>query len=93
MKKDTTSPFEASFFDLDIKIANKKFDLGFYDKSDSPSFPIVRMPYLWSNAPSKIFYASLGVEILRIGRTSIDFNKFKLSYETLISRMINQGAK
>ena len=43
---------------------------------------------------SKIFYASLGAEIFRIGRnTTTESNNFKLSYQILISRMINKGAK
>ena len=51
------------------------------------------MPYLSSNASSKIFYASLRDEIPRFGRTTTDFNKFKLLCETLITRIINQVAK
>ena len=50
------------------------------------------MLYLLSNATSKIFYASLGTGILKIGRTNTDFNKF-ISCETFISKMINQGSK
>ena len=49
------------------------------------------MLYLLSNAP-KIFYASLGTGILKIGRTTTDFNKFIIC-ETLISRMIDQRSK
>ena len=50
------------------------------------------MLYLLSNAP-KIFYASLGTGILKIDRTTTDFNKFIISCETLISRMIDQRSK
>lgn len=38
-------------------------------------------------------YASLGVEILRIGRITTDSNNFKSSYKTYISSMIKQGVK
>ena len=54
------------------------FTLGLYDERDSFPFSIVRMSYLSTNAPSKIFCASLEIEILRIGITTTDFN-FKLS--------------
>ena len=47
------------------------------------------MPYLSSNALSKIFYASLGAEVIRTGRTTTDFNKFKLSFETLTPWMLS----
>lgn len=38
-------------------------------------------------------YASLGVEILRIGRITTDSNNFKSSYKTYISSMTKQGVK
>ena len=50
------------------------------------------MSYLSSNVPCKIFLASLGVDILRIGRITTDFSKFKSLCETLISKMISEGA-
>ena len=37
-KKGNKSPFQASFLDLDIKILNKKFTFGLYNKRDS--FPL-----------------------------------------------------
>ena len=83
---------EVSFLDLDIKIRNNKFVLGLYDKREHFPFSIVRMPYITSNMPSKIFYSSLGAEILRIGRTTNDFSKFKLSSKKITERMIKQGA-
>ena len=91
-EKGNTLPSEASVLDLDIKISNKKFSLGLHDKRESFPFSTVRMLYLLSNATSKIFYASLGTGILKIGRTNTDFNKF-ISCETFISKMINQGSK
>ena len=42
---------------------------------------------------SKILYASLGAEIVRNGRTTTESSKLKSPYETLISRMINQGTQ
>ena len=42
----------------------------------------------------KMFYVSLGDKVLRIGRTTTNRNNYKSSsYETLISRIINQKAK
>ena len=49
------------------------FTLGLCDKHELFPFSIVRMPYLSSNAPSIIFYATLETEILRTGRTTTDF--------------------
>ena len=72
---------------------NKNSTFCLYDKRNSFPFSIVQMSYLSSNVPFKIKDASLRAKILRIGRTITDFNKFKTSCETLISRIINQGAK
>ena len=40
------------------------------------------MPYQSSNMASQIFYVSLGAKILRNGRTTTDFSKFKSSCQT-----------
>ena len=51
-------------------------------------FSIIRMPYLSSNMPSKIFYASLGDESEKYYWTW----KFKSSCAKIISTIIKQGA-
>ena len=61
---------QVSFLDLDIKLKNKEFSISLFDKRDGFPFTIVRMPYNNSNMPSKIFYSSVGAEILRIGRAT-----------------------
>ena len=83
----------ASFLDLDINIENNKFVIGLFDKRDGFPFSIVRMPFCSSNMPSSIFYASVGAEVLRIARATSNSDKFLISVNTLISRMIMQGAK
>ena len=93
LKKESTSITEASFLDLNIKIINNKFSLSLYDKRDFFPFSIVRMPYLSSNIPSKMFYATLGAEILRIGRTSTVLERFVTSSQAVIKRMQKQGGK
>ena len=79
--------------DLNIKIENNKFSLSLYDKRDTFPFSIVRMPYLSSNIPSKMFYATLGAEVLRIGRTSTVLNSFVSSSQRIIKRMQKQGGR
>lgn len=78
------------FLDLDINILDIKFKLGLFDQ-----LFIDRMQYLSSNVfmVFKIFYASLGAEILRIYRANTKYNSFKSSCQTLISRMIYQKVK
>ena len=91
--KNNTSRFEALFLDFDMKISDRKFKFGLFDKSDSFLFSNVLMPYLSSNMPSKIFFSSRGAEIQRIDRTTTGFKNFKSSCHTLLSRLVNQGAK
>ena len=49
------------------------------------------MPYLDSNIPSKVFYASVGSEILRIAR--IDLINMVTRDDLLLIRMKKQGSE
>ena len=73
--------------DLNIRIVGYKFHFNLYDKPDTFPASIVRIPYLSSNMPSKIFYASIAAEVLHIGRSCTNSKTFgDISY-TLIKRM------
>ena len=82
-----------SFLDLDISIQGRSFNTSLYDKRDSFPFSIVRMPFKCSNMPSKIFYSTIGAEILRIGRASSTIGPFIKSAKSIIERMKDQGAQ
>ena len=82
---------EHLFLDLDIKIDNKKLSQSSYNKRDSFQFSIVRMLWLSSNMPSKIFYAVLGAVNLSIARTTPEPENFKSPCAKIISRMMKQG--
>ena len=81
-----------SFLDLCISIKGRSFETSLYDKRDSFPFSIVRMPFKSSNIPSKIFYASIGAEILRIGRASTSSYSFTCAAKLVVQRMLKQGA-
>lgn len=55
------------------------------------SFPflIVQMPYLSSNMSSRIVFASLGAQVLRLARATTDSNNFPSSFGALFSRFVN----
>ena len=82
----------ASFLDLDITLKDQQFNVKLFDKRDAFPFDIVRMPHRNSNIPSRIFYSSIGAEILRIARTSSNCKSFQESSKKLLSRMFKQGA-
>ena len=44
--------------------------IGFHKPRDNFPFSTVRMPHLCRNIPSKIFYFTFRVEILRVARTT-----------------------
>lgn len=81
-----------TFLDLQIDLKEKRFVTSLFDKRDSFPFSIVRMPFKCSNIPSKIFYSSIGAEILRISRTSMTLEAFVSSSKSLLNRMLRQGA-
>ena len=69
--KEVENPCKASSLDHTIEVQDKNFTTELFDKRDALPFYINRMPYLDSNIPSKIFYASIGSEVLRITRTTM----------------------
>jgi len=93
LKKENVAFNEASFLDLDISIQDKQFSSKLFDKRDAFPFAIVRMPYLSSNIPSSIFYATISSELLRIAICSTGSVGFISSAKALMNRMIDQGAK
>ena len=94
LKKENDGSKNASFLDLDITIKNDKtFSLKLYDKRDTFPFDIVRLPHISNNMPSRIFYATLGGELLRTARCTSDCENFINSSQSLIKRMRKQGAK
>ena len=58
---------------------------------DAFPFSIVRMPYLSSNIPKKIFYSALVGEFLRIARATLYLSDFEPKALDLVKRMVNQG--
>ena len=93
LKEENISTSHASFLDLSIDIVDGNFITSLFDKRDAFPFSIVRMPYLSSNMPSKIFYASVCSEILRLARTNTNSNSFVNAVTVLLNRMKNQGCK
>ena len=92
LKKENVVNTSATFLDLDISIVNNRFQTKLFDKRDNFSFAIVRLPFLSSNMPSKMFYSSLGAEFLRICRATSKLNDVLETSCSLIKRMVNQGA-
>ena len=65
LDKRNTNKHEANFLDLNIKIKREKFHFGLFDKINSFTFSIVRMPDKSSNVTSSIVYSAIGAESLR----------------------------
>ena len=61
-------------------------------KRDDYQFGIVRLPYVSSNIPKKMFISSIVAEILRIARVTSTIQSFLKSVQTLVRRMKTQGA-
>ena len=72
LKKENISASEAVFLDFFMIIEKKKIKTQLYDKRGAFPFSIVCLPYLYSNNPSNIYYASIVYEILRFARTTLE---------------------
>ena len=70
IKKGNKNKTETTFFDLLIKMIHKQFQISICDKKDFFPFSVKIMFYLDSGMPSRIFYSSIGAEILGIGRAN-----------------------
>ena len=81
-----------TFLNLDISIVDGKFIYKLFDKRDAFPFSIVRMPHMDSNIPESIFYSALLGEFLRIARSTLLLQDFKIKAKELCLRMLNQGA-
>ena len=61
---------------MGLAIENRKVTSKLYDKRDAFSFSVVRLPFKCSNIPSKMFYATIGAEVLRIGKATSKYDFF-----------------
>ena len=93
VKEENIGNKNGSYLDLDCKIKDKTIVSKLFDKRDAFKFSIVRMPYLCSNIPSKMFYSTISAEILRICRACSLYSDFLSASKKLLARMQKQGAK
>lgn len=92
LKKENVVNTSCTFLDLDITIEDKILTTKLYDKRDTYTFSIVRLPYRKSNIPNKMFLSCIGAELLRMTRATSDINSLLPTFKALNSRMIKQGA-
>ena len=62
-----------------VILKDMKFCAKLFDKKDSFRLPVVIMPYLVSNIPSKVYYSAIGAEILRLARKPMMLPSFDQS--------------
>ena len=92
LNKENDNPYSTNFLDLHINIENGIFTTRLFDKRDHFGFNITRLPYKDSNIPNRMFYSSIAAESLRIFRATSTSNHAISSIQTLVARMIKQGA-
>ena len=92
LNKENTDYNSTDFLDLHIEIENGIFTTRLFDKRDHFGFNITRLPYRDSNIPNRMFYCSIAAEALRIFRASSTSNNAISSIQSLVTRMVGQGA-
>ena len=92
IKKENIGNTEGTYLDMGLAVENRCITTKLYDKRDAFRFPVIRLPHKCSNIPSKMFYATIGAETLRIGKATSKYEFFLKSVHTLLSRMRRQGA-
>ena len=92
LNKENLDSNSTNFLDLHLEIENGIFTTQLFDKRDHFGFNITRLPYKDSNIPFKMFYSSIAAESLRIFRASSTSNHAVSCIQTLVTRMMGQGA-
>ena len=72
-----------------MEVHDRKFTAKLFDQRNTLPIYINHMPYLDRNIPSKIFYTSIGSEILNIVRITTDL----VNMVTLVNRLLIQMKK
>ena len=88
LKVENEKNYSASYLDLAIELNEGIAETKLFDKRDTFKFSVVRMPYKRSNIPHKMFYATIGAEILRICRAKSSYDSLKDSARKLITRYL-----
>ena len=92
MKNENISHTECTILDLLLGINEGQIPTSLYDKRNFYNFNVVRFPYKNSTIPSKIFFASISAEILRICRATSSVAQSISTSEAFQHRMLRQGA-
>ena len=92
LKKEDGDCFESSCFWNWAETHDKKLTRKLFDKKDVFSFYINRIPYLDINIQSKIFYASIGFEIILTARTIANLINMVTCADSLLIPLIKQSS-
>ena len=92
LEKENTSHTETTFLDLHLCINEGQIQTSLFDKRNSYNFNVVRFAYKSSNISSKMFFATISAEILRICRTTSSVAQFIKTSKVFLHRMLRQGA-
>ena len=90
LKKENTSHKEITFLDLHLCINEGQIQTSLYDKRDSYNCNVVRFSYKNSTIPSKMIFASINAEILRICRATSSVVQFIKTSKIFLHRMLRQ---
>ena len=76
LKVENDDTLAASFLDFALAVNEGVIDTKIFDKRDVFNFSVVRMPFKCSNIPNKMFYSTIGAEVLQICRATSRYNFF-----------------
>ena len=93
LKKENNNNSDASFLDIYIYIENEEFLIKLFDKRDKFGLDIIKMPFYCFNAPSKMFYGSIGVEFPRISTATSKTEDPSRSCKQLLNRILKQNGQ
>ena len=87
LKKENISHTKTTFLDLHLCINEGQIQISLYDKRNSYNFNVVRFPYKSSTITSKMFFATVSAEILRICRATSSVAQIIKTSRVFLHRM------
>ena len=94
LKNTTTSPTEANYLDMNIRIDNgNKFICQLYDKRNDFNFNVVSMPNLSSNVPIDASYSVFYSQIIRIFKANNSIDQLHIDIKNMMDKLCKQNFK
>ena len=91
LNRTNAIPKLATYLDMNITEAYKKFETFLYDKRNDFGFKVISLPHMTSNVPRKSSYSVYYGEINRLLKANSNYDQFVRDINNLNKKLVKQG--